>query len=49
MKKIAVLGALIVILTGCETIKGIGRDIENTGEVIDKNVELDTGSTTEEA
>lgn len=49
MKKIAVLGALIVILTGCETIKGIGRDIENTGEVIDKNVELDTESTTEEA
>ena len=41
MKKIAVLGALIVILAGCETIKGVGRDIENTGEAIDRSVDTD--------
>jgi len=24
----------LVLLTGCETMKGVGRDVENTGEVI---------------
>ncbi len=37
--------ALILILSGlfllsaCETIKGVGRDIENTGEAIDEAID----------
>lgn len=45
MKKLALLGTLLVFITGCETIKGIGRDIENTGEAIDRSVEAETADT----
>lgn len=24
----------LMMLTACETVKGVGRDVENTGEVI---------------
>jgi predicted small secreted protein len=35
MKKLAVLVLLAALLGGCETVKGVGRDIENAGEAID--------------
>jgi len=38
MKRLALLLALCVFATACETIKGIGRDIEKTGEAIDDAV-----------
>ena len=31
-----VVAALIVALTGCNTVQGIGKDIEKGGEVIQK-------------
>ncbi|MEM1103722.1 MAG: entericidin [Pseudomonadota bacterium] len=39
----SLLGAAIALmasvgLMGCETIKGVGRDIEKTGEVLDNAV-----------
>lgn len=33
--------ALCFFLASCETIKGVGRDIENTGEAIDDAVSGD--------
>jgi len=34
-KKMLVLPLLaLTLLTACETMKGVGRDVENTGEVI---------------
>jgi len=40
MKRIIVVVMLLSFgfLAGCETIKGIGRDIENTGTNIQKTV-----------
>ena len=35
MKILAIALAACVFLAACETIKGVGRDIENTGEAID--------------
>ncbi|MGF1543912.1 MAG: entericidin A/B family lipoprotein [Parvularculaceae bacterium] len=29
---------VLAFLGGCETIKGVGRDIENTGEALDDAV-----------
>jgi predicted small secreted protein len=40
LKTAAGLAALLMILGACETVKGIGRDIENTGEEIDRRVEV---------
>ena len=31
-----VIAALLVVLTGCNTVQGIGKDIEKGGEVIQK-------------
>lgn len=35
--------ALVVLvsfgLASCETIKGVGRDIESTGEILEKTIE----------
>ncbi len=28
-----------VFLASCETIKGVGRDVENTGEVLDDSID----------
>jgi predicted small secreted protein len=38
MKRFALLFVLCAFVSACETIKGIGRDIENTGEAIDDAV-----------
>jgi predicted small secreted protein len=35
MRKLAILVLLAALLGGCETVKGVGRDIENAGEAID--------------
>ncbi len=39
MKIIALFAAACLVLASCETIKGVGRDIENTGEAIDDAVD----------
>lgn len=36
MIAIAALGASVVVLTGCNTVKGLGRDIESVGEAGDR-------------
>ncbi len=41
MRFIAILLSFCFFLTACETIKGVGRDIENTGEAIDDAVDSD--------
>lgn len=43
LKAAAGFAALLMMLGACETVKGIGRDIERTGEEIDKRVELPSG------
>lgn len=35
---VAVLGASVVVLTGCNTVKGLGRDIESVGEAGDRAI-----------
>lgn len=35
MRAISLLFAACLFLASCETIKGVGRDIENAGEAID--------------
>lgn len=35
MRILALLLAFGLFLSACETIKGVGRDVENTGEAID--------------
>ena len=39
MRLLALLLALGFLVSACETIKGVGRDIENTGEAIDDALE----------
>jgi len=39
MKTLSVLIAACLFLSACETIKGVGRDIENAGEAIDDAVD----------
>jgi predicted small secreted protein len=39
MKLILVLAAASLFLASCETIKGVGRDIESAGEAIDDAVD----------
>jgi len=36
---LALTAAAALLLTGCETTKGIGRDMENLGEGIQKTAE----------
>lgn len=38
MKKFSFLLALTMLLIGCNTVQGIGRDIEKGGEAIQKTV-----------
>ncbi len=38
MKRLMVLLALCAFASACETIKGVGRDIEKAGEAIDDAV-----------
>ena len=35
------LSAAMLLIASCETIKGVGRDIENAGEAIDDAVDDD--------
>ncbi len=37
MKKLFVLFAIATLLSACNTIKGIGKDIEKGGEAIQKS------------
>lgn len=37
MMKVVAAIALMVLLAGCNTVQGIGRDIERGGEVIQKS------------
>lgn len=39
MKLFPLFFAACLFLASCETIKGVGRDIENTGEAIDDAVD----------
>ncbi|MFN0022552.1 MAG: entericidin A/B family lipoprotein [Parvularculaceae bacterium] len=39
MKRLAIFLAICAFASACETIKGVGRDIENTGEAIDDAVD----------
>ena len=39
MRVVSILLAFAFFLSACETIKGVGRDIENTGEAIDDAVD----------
>ncbi len=36
MRILALVLAFGLFLSACETIKGVGRDVENAGEAIDK-------------
>lgn len=36
---LAALVALTMLVSACETVKGVGRDIENAGEAMDKAVD----------
>ena len=33
-----VLGATLLVLSGCNTVKGLGRDIESVGEAGDRAI-----------
>jgi predicted small secreted protein len=39
MKALSLILAACLLLASCETIKGVGRDIENAGEAIDDAVD----------
>ncbi len=39
MKVISLLAAACLLLAACETVKGVGRDIESAGEAIDDAVD----------
>jgi predicted small secreted protein len=41
MKRIAILVLMIwaVVLTGCNTMKGLGKDVEKAGEAIQKKAD----------
>jgi entericidin B len=36
MKAFSLLAAAVLLLAGCNTIAGIGKDVEATGRAIDK-------------
>jgi predicted small secreted protein len=39
MRLISVILAACFFLSACETIKGVGRDVENAGEALDEAVD----------
>jgi predicted small secreted protein len=41
MRFVPILSLLSLFLASCETIKGVGRDVENAGEAIDDAVDND--------
>jgi entericidin B len=36
MTRVAVILSFVLALAACETTKGVGRDIENAGDALDK-------------
>lgn len=36
MVRVLVLLSLVVGIAACETVKGVGRDVENAGEAMDR-------------
>ena len=39
MKKVAILLAALVVLAGCNTMEGLGKDIKKGGEKLEKAAE----------
>lgn len=39
MRLTALLSALCLLLASCETLKGVGRDLENAGEALEEAVD----------
>lgn len=39
MKYLPLLAVALLVLAACETVKGVGRDIENAGEALDDAVD----------
>ncbi len=39
MRYLAMMFAAVAFLAACETVKGVGRDVENAGEAIDDAVD----------
>ncbi|MEM1191780.1 MAG: entericidin A/B family lipoprotein [Pseudomonadota bacterium] len=39
MRPLIILLILTFVLTACETVKGVGRDIENAGEALDDAID----------
>ncbi|MDY0263006.1 MAG: entericidin A/B family lipoprotein [Syntrophotalea acetylenica] len=39
MKKLAVLLVLVLALSACNTLSGVGKDIEKAGEAIQKSAD----------
>ena len=38
-KALSMLFALTFFLSGCETVQGVGRDVQNAGEALEEAVE----------
>ncbi len=38
MLRVAILLSAVLALAACETTKGIGRDVQNAGEALDKAI-----------
>ncbi len=36
MRKLFVLFAVVAVLTGCNTVQGMGKDIQKGGEAVEK-------------
>ncbi len=43
MKKLLAMVAAMVVVAGCNTIEGIGKDVKKGGEVIEKAAEKAKG------
>lgn len=39
VKALSLLIALTFFLSGCETIQGVGRDVQNAGEALEEKVD----------
>ena len=41
MKQVLILCSLLMVigLSGCETIKGLGKDLQNAGDALEKKTE----------
>ncbi|MEM9578648.1 MAG: entericidin A/B family lipoprotein [Pseudomonadota bacterium] len=38
MMRVAVLLSIVLALAACETTKGLGRDVQNAGEALDRAI-----------